>query len=153
MVIRQFEGTQHVPQLSDLSIITCEYGHQDIETIIIDRSFDFQKEHRSTIDYLTCPGDDFEWSSADFRDWRATRDPCFIIDLSVLDPLDPRLPNDILKDYTLEFEVRVESPLKDLRECLTETVRDRDYCKEILDNTKEDFDEMGKTYEAELATL
>ena len=71
----------------------------------------------------------------------------------VPDPLDLCLPADILRDYTREFKVRVESTLKDLRECLTKTIRDRDYYKEILDATKEDFVEMGKTYEAELATL
>ena len=42
----------------------------------------------------------------------ASRDPCFIVDLSILDPLDPRLPADILRDYALEFEVRVKSTLK-----------------------------------------
>ena len=67
-----------------------------------------------TIDYPTCLGDDYEWSTPEFREWRANRDPCFIVDLSILDPLDPRLPVDILRDYGLEFEFR------DLRECLTE---------------------------------
>jgi len=42
----------------------------------------------------------------------ASRDSCFIVDLSVLDLLDPGLPVDILRDYALEFEVRVKSTLK-----------------------------------------
>ena len=58
-----------------------------------------------------------------------------------------------MRDYTLEFEVRVESTLWDLRECQTEAIRDRGCCKEILDATVEDFDEMGRTYEAEYTTF
>jgi len=33
----------------------------------------------------------------------------------------------------LKIEVRVESTFRDLRECLTKVIKDRDYCKEILD--------------------
>lgn len=58
-----------------------------------------------------------------------------------------------MKDYILEFEVRVESTLRDLRKRLTEAIRDKDCYKEILDATMEDYDEMGRTYEAKLATL
>ena len=36
---------------------------------------------------------------------------------------------------------------------MTEAIRDRDYCKELLDAMVEDYDEMGRAYEAELATL
>ena len=57
-----------------------------------------------------------------------------------------------MRDYTLEFEVRVESTLRDLRECLTEAIRDRDCYREFLDAMVEDYDEMGRVYEAELAT-
>ena len=46
-----------------------------------------------------------------------------------------------------------ESTLRDLRECQTEASRDRGCCKEILDATVEDFDEMGRTYEAEYTTF
>ena len=46
-----------------------------------------------------------------------------------------------------------ESTLRDLRECQTEAVRDRGCCKEILDATVEDFDEMGRTYEVEYTTF
>ena len=35
----------------------------------------------------------------------------------------------ILRDYTLEFKIRVERAFADLRECLREAVRDRDYCR------------------------
>ena len=91
-----------------------------------------------TIDYPTCLGDDYEWLTAEFREWRASRDPCFIVDLSVLDPFDPHLPGDILRDYALDFEVRVKSTLGDLRECLIETIRDKDCCRELLDATVED---------------
>ena len=84
---------------------------------------------------------------------KATRDPCFDIDLSVLDPLDPCLLVDILRDYTLEFEVRVKITLRDLRECLTEAIRDKDYCMEAFNAILEDFNEMGRTYVAELTTL
>lgn len=80
-------------------------------------------------------------------------DPCFIIDLSVLDPLDPHLPVDILKDYTLEFEVRGKGTLTDLRECLTEAIQDRDCYKKAFDAIVEDFDEMGRTNEAKLTIL
>ena len=59
----------------------------------------------------------------------------------------------ILGDYTLEFEVRVESTLGNLRECLTKAIRDRDCYKKLFDASMEDYDEMGRTYKAELATL
>jgi len=58
-----------------------------------------------------------------------------------------------LKNYTLDFEVRVESTLRDLRKCLTEAIKDRDCCREFLDATVEDYDEMGRAYETELANL
>ena len=105
--------------LQDLSVITCENSLQDIDIVVIDCISDFWKKLRSTIDGPIYPGDDYEWSIIKFKEWRATKDLCFIIDLSVLDPLDPRLPADILRDYALKFEVRVESTFRDLRECLT----------------------------------
>ena len=153
MAMRQFGDTQHVPRLSDLFVITCEYGLQDIDIVIIDRIFDVQKERKSTIDYPIYLGDYYEWSSVKFREWRATQDSCFIIDLSVLDLFDLHLPTSIWRDFTQEFEVRVQSTLRDLKECLTEATRDRDCCKEILDATMEDFDDIGRTNEAELVTL
>ena len=83
----------------------------------------------------------------------ASKDLCFIVDLSVLNLLDPRFLADILRDYALEFEIKVESTLRDLRECLTKAIKDRDCCRELLDATMEDYDEMGKAYEAKFATL
>jgi len=59
----------------------------------------------------------------------------------------------VSRDYALEFEVKVKSPLRDLRECLTEAIKDRDCRKELLATTVEDYDEIKRTYEAELATL
>lgn len=84
------------------------------------------------MDYPTYRGDDYKWFTARFGEWRATRDPCFIIDLSLPGPLDSGLPTDILRDYTQEFEVRVESTLRDLRQCLTKAIRDKDCCKRPL---------------------
>ena len=62
----------------------------------------------------------------EFRVWRNTRNPNFVFDLS--SPISSELPllAGILGDYTLEFEIRVERALIDLRECLREAVRDRD---------------------------
>ena len=60
---------------------------------------------------------------------------------------------DILSDYALEFEARVESALRDLRKCLIEGIGDKDCCKELLDATVEDYDEMERAYVAMLATL
>ena len=58
-----------------------------------------------------------------------------------------------MRDYALEFKVRVKSTLRDLRECPKNSIRDRDCYRELLDATMEDYDEMGRTYEAELANL
>ena len=49
MTLRQFGGDQYVLRFSDLFVITCDYGLQDIDTVIIDPVFGFQKERRSTI--------------------------------------------------------------------------------------------------------
>ena len=58
-----------------------------------------------------------------------------------------------MRDYALEFEVKVESTLRDLRECLTEAIVDRDCCRELLVATIENYDKMGIAYKDELATL
>ena len=102
---------------------------------------------------LLVSGDNHEWSTVEFREWRASKVPCFIVDLLVPNALDPHLSTNILRDYTLEFEVRVDSTLRDLRECLTKAIKDRDYCRELLDATMEDYDEMVRVYKAKLATL
>ena len=71
----------------------------------------------------------------------------------VPDPLNPCLSIDILRDYALEFEVKVKSTIRDLRECMTEAIKDWDCYKELLDAMVEDYDEMGRAYKVELATL
>ena len=53
------------------------------------------------------------------------------------------LSTDILRDYTLEFEIRVEKALADLRDCLMEAVRDKDYCRELANTLMEDIKEMS----------
>ena len=68
MALRPFGGDQHVPQLSDISTITCGYGLQDIDVFMVERPFGFWQECSSTIDYPTCPGDDHERSIAEFRE-------------------------------------------------------------------------------------
>ena len=56
---------------------------------------------------------------------------------------------DILRDYTLEFEIRVEKALMDLREA----IRDRDCYWEMANTLMEDIEEMSSAHEGELATL
>ena len=65
---------------------------------MIERTFGFWKERKLIINILTCPGDNYEWSTTYFREWRASRDPCFPIDLSMSDSLDPQLLTDIPRD-------------------------------------------------------
>ena len=56
---------------------------------------------------------------------------------------------DVLRDYNLEFEIRVERALMDLREA----VRDRDYYRELANTLMEDIEELSSIHESELATL
>ena len=81
------------------------------------------------------------------------RDPCFMFDLSSLVSTELPLPADILRDYTLEFKIKVERALMDLRECLREAVRDRDCCRELVNTLMEDIEEMSSVHESEFATL
>ena len=67
--------------------------------------------------------------------------------------IDMPLPTDILIDYTLEFEIRVERAFTDLRECLREVVKDRDCYREITDTFMEDIEEMSSVQESELVVL
>ena len=60
---------------------------------------------------------------------------------------------DVLRDYTLEFKIRVERALMDLRECLREAVKDKDCCRELADTLMEDIEEMRSAHESELTTL
>ena len=66
-------------------------------------------------------------------------------------PVSIKLPllADVLRDYNLEFEIRVERALIDLREA----VRDRDYYRELANTLMEDIEELSSIHESELATL
>ena len=85
--------------------------------------------------------------------WRDTRDPSFKFDFSSPVLAELPLPTDVLRDYTLEFEIRVERALMDLRECLKEAVKDRDYCRELAGTLMEDIEEISSAHESELATF
>ena len=76
-----------------------------------------------------------------------------MLDLSSPVSTDLPLPTDILRDYTLEFEIRAERAFADLRECLREAIRDRDYCSEISDTLVEDIEEISNVQESELVAL
>ena len=67
MAMRQFKGIQHIPQLSDLSTITYEYGLVDINMAIAGHASKFWEARRSSIDFPLCSWDDQEWFSAKFR--------------------------------------------------------------------------------------
>ena len=60
---------------------------------------------------------------------------------------------DILRDFTLEFAIKVEKALADLRECLREVVKDRDCCRELANTLMEDIEEINNVQERELNTL
>ena len=85
--------------------------------------------------------------------WRDTRDPSFVFDLSSPVSVELPLSVDILRYYTLEFEIKVKRAFMDLRECLREAVRDRDCCRELTDTLMEDNQEMSSAHESELGTL
>ena len=76
-----------------------------------------------------------------------------MFDLSSLVLVELPLLVDVLRNYTLEFEIRVERALINLRECLRETVRDRDCYRGLADAFMEDIKEMSSAHESELATL
>ena len=63
------------------------------------------------------------------------------------------LSADVLRNYTPEFEIRVERAFMDLKECLKEAIRDRDHCRELVDTYMEDIKEMNNAHKSELATL
>ena len=115
----------------------------DIDITVIRHASEFWEACKSSIDFPFYSRDDQEWFSAEFRVWRDTRDPVFALDLSSPVPTDLPLPVDILRDYTLEFEIRVERALVNLRECLREGVRDKDYCRKLADTLMVDIEEMS----------
>ena len=90
---------------------------------------------------------------ADFRVWRDTRDPSFVFDLSSPILVELPLPADVLRDYTLEYEIRLKRALIDLRECLKEAVKDRDCYKELANTFIEDIEETSNAHDSELATV
>ena len=59
MAMRQFGGIQHIPRLSDLSIVTCKFKLIDINVAVIGAS-KFWKAHKSSIDFPFCFRDDQE---------------------------------------------------------------------------------------------
>ena len=125
----------------------------DIDIVVVGRALEFWEAHRSSIDIPLCSRDDQEWLSTEFRVWQDTRVPVFVFDLSSPVSTDMPLPADILRDYTLEFEIRAEKALADLRGCLREAVRDRDYCREIADTLTKDIEEMSNVQESKLAAF
>ena len=98
----------------------------EIDVTVIWRASEFWEACKSSIDFPLCSRDDQEWFSAKFKVWRDTRDLVFMFDLSSPVSADLPFPTDILRDYTLEFEIRVERALANLRECLREAFKDRD---------------------------
>ena len=76
-----------------------------------------------------------------------------MLDLSSLVSTDMPLLVDILRDYTLEFEIRVEKAFTDLRECLREVIKDRDCYRKLANTFMEDIEEMSSVQEHELAAL
>ena len=53
----------------------------------------------------------------------------------------------------MEFEIRVERALADLKECLREAIRDRDCCRELADTLIKDINEMSNVQESEHTAL
>ena len=99
-VINQFGDIQHIPQLSDLSVVSYEYGLVDIDISVVGYASKFWEACRSSIDFPLCSRDDQEWFSTEFRVWRHLRDPIFVFDLSLPVLTDTPLLVDILRDYT-----------------------------------------------------
>ena len=58
-----------------------------------------------------------------------------------------------MRDYTLEFEIRVERALIDLKECLREAVMDRECCRELVDTLMEDIEEISSAHKSKLRSL
>ena len=63
------------------------------------------------------------------------------------------LPVDILRNYTLEFEIKVEMAPTDLREYLRKVVKDKDCCRELANTLMEDIEEMSSVQKHELVTF
>lgn len=76
-----------------------------------------------------------------------------MFDLSLLVSAELPFPADILRDYALEFEIRVEKAPVDLRECLRKAFREKYCCREMTDTLMQDIEEMSNVHKGELATL
>lgn len=87
----------------------------DIDIAMVGHASKFWEVHKSSIDFPLCFRDNQEWFSTVFRIWRDTQDLVFVFDLLLPVSTDMPLPVDILRDYTLEFKIRVERAFADLR--------------------------------------
>ena len=115
MAMQQFGGIQHIPQFSNLSVVTCEYELMDIDVAVVGRASEFWKACKSRLTSPLYFRDDQEWFSVEFGVWWDTKDPGFVLDLSSPVSAKLSLPTDVLKVYTLEFEIRVKRALTDVR--------------------------------------
>lgn len=86
----------------------------DINITVIVCASEFWEACRSCIDFPLYSRDDHEWFFVEFRVWQDTRDPVFVLDLSSPVSTNITLSIDILRDCTLEFEIRVERALGNL---------------------------------------
>ena len=125
----------------------------DINVAVVGQASEFWEECKSRIDFPFCSRDDQEQFSIEFRVWRDTRNPGFVLDLSSPVLVELPLLANVLRNYTLEFEIRVKRALTDLWECLREVVKYRDYCRELTNTLMEDIEEMSSVYGSKLATL
>ena len=120
---------------------------------MIGHASEFWEVGKSRIDFPLCSRDDQEWFSTKFRVWWDTRDLNFVVVLLSLVSAELPLSTDVLRDYNLKFEIKVERALMDLKECLREAIRDRDCYMELADTLMEDIEEMSSVHDSELATL
>lgn len=125
----------------------------DIDIVVVGHASEFWETRRLSIDFPLYFRDDQEWFSTEFRVWRDMQDPVFVFDLSSLVFTNMPLPVDILRDYTLEIELRVEGALADQRECLREAIRDKDCSRELVDMLIEDIKKMSSVQVRKLPTL
>ena len=66
MSIRQFGDVQHIPRLSDLSVVTCKYRLMDIDVAMIGYASDFYEARKSSIDFPLYSRDNQEWFFVEF---------------------------------------------------------------------------------------
>lgn len=125
----------------------------DVDIAVVGHASEFWEARRLSIDFPLYSKDNQEWFSAKFSVWQDTWNLVFVFDLSSLVSTNMPLPADILRDYTPEFKIRVERAFTDLRKCLREVFRDRDYCREIANTLMRDIGEMSSMQKSELATL